>query len=82
MKKPKESEVIRRYPIESLGTTHRYVEIVICPECHFEYAREVSSGCFHHTKNPIMCPKCGYPFKQIDERKAKRELNPSRREQK
>lgn len=73
--KPK---VKKTYCLKSLGTTREYIEIVECPECRHEYARKVSSGCFHHHVDPIACPKCGYPFKQLQEKV----VNPSKRNSK
>lgn len=80
MSKFPEPKIIGRYPIPSVGTTHKYIEIVKCPECGHEYNRAVSSGCFHHSYIPITCPKCGYPYKQLREEVYKHKTNPSRRD--
>lgn len=73
-----EPKILYRYPIQSLGTTQKYIEIVECPECKYQYPREVSTGCFHCRVHPSYCPKCNYPYSKL-RKKNKEEDNPSRR---
>lgn len=82
--KPKfpRAKVKKRYALPSSGTTHEFMEIVNCPNCNLEYARKVSTGCFHHHVSPFTCPKCGYPYRQIRELEEKLGTNPSRRDSK
>lgn len=80
--KIKDPIVKKTYPFKDLGTTHEWIQVVECPNCHHEYARKISEGCFHSDKDPSSCPKCNYPWNVIHEAVEKARINPSKRDSK
>lgn len=62
IKKPKEFQVLKTWKGKELGTTIEFHQLVKCPDCNYEFVRDVSEGCFHSRKNPWACPKCNYPW--------------------
>lgn len=87
LKRPSDFIVIKTWSKNSVGTTHEYHQLVRCPDCHYEFVRDVSEGCFHSTKEPWACPNCNYPWSYLQEaqdkiiKKKKKEpvFNPSQR---
>lgn len=55
-------KVLKSYAIANYGTSHEYIEIVVCPRCQEEFPRLIKSGCFNEEVTPDICPKCDYPL--------------------
>lgn len=84
MEKRKRFIILRTWSNNKLlGTTHKWRQLVRCPECGKEFIQNCSSGCFHTTKSPSFCPACSFPWKNLTKRKTENKtetFNPSKRE--
>ncbi len=87
-KAAKPFEVLRVWGGKSMGTTIEHHELVKCPECGYEFVRDVSTGCFHYKTSPPFCSKCRYPLSYYDKlrkeyakkQEEKETFNPSSRD--